>query len=226
MTDVVPYPGLKHKVEYHLDLVRYLGYRGKDIEWGIYLTDSENRQVDALMSKYGFTQPFIAVHPGSRLGLKRWPAKKYGALTDILAEQYRLPVVFFGAPGEKELIEEIARGMRSKPISLAGVVNLREMAGILRRAAIFVCNDSGPMHIAAAVKTPTVAIFGPSKSFETGPYGDNHRVVEKDFPCRLSCDENTCGHERYNACMEDISVDDVFQAAAGIAARRMHHARA
>ena len=213
LTHVVPYPGLKHKVEYHLDLVRYLGYRGTDLEWGIYLTDAEKKRVDAVMSRYGFRQPFIAMHPGSRLSLKRWSIARYGALADALADRLKLPIVLFGAPGEKVVIEEMIRGMRYNPISLAGIVNLREMAGILGRAALFICNDSAPMHIAAAMKTPTVAIFGPSKSVETRPYGDGHCVVEKEFPCRHACDENSCRHERYNACMEDISVDDVFSAA-------------
>jgi len=68
------------------------------------------------------------------------------------------------------------------------------------------------MHIAAAMKTPTVAIFGPSKSLETGPYGNTCRVVEKDFPCRFTCDERACGHKEYQACMKKITPHDIFNA--------------
>ena len=213
LTHVVPYPGLKHKVEYHLDLVRDLGYRGNGLEWGIYLSDTEQQRISAIIAEHGIGQPFIAVHPGSRLPLKRWPVQRYGALCDGLMEKYGMPVVVFGAGSEKALVAEMASCMKRKPITLAGALSLREMAGVLARAALFICNDSAPMHLAAAMKTPTVAIFGPSKSVETRPYGEGHRVVEKEFPCRYACDENSCRYERYNACMEDITVDDVFHAA-------------
>lgn len=214
LTHTVPYPGLRHKVEYHLDLVRNLGHRGNELEWGVYLTDEEQQRVHAIMEERGLRRPFIAVHPGSRLPLKRWPAKRYGMLCDRLMEKYGMPAVVFGAASEKTTVDAMTASMKKHPVSLAGEVNLREMAGILSRASLFLCNDSAPMHLAAAMKTPTLAIFGPSKSIETGPYGDGHRVVEKDFPCRRRCDENSCDHERYNACMEDIAVHDVFDAAA------------
>ncbi len=213
LTNVVPYPGLKHKVEYHLDLVRYLGYRGNGLEWGIYLDGKEQQRVSAIMAEQGIGKPFIAVHPGSRLLLKRWPVQRYSALCDGLMEKYGMPVVVFGAGSEKALVAEMASCMKRKPVSLAGALSLREMAGVLARADLFICNDSAPMHLAAAIKTPTVAIFGPSKSVETRPYGEGHCVVEKEFPCRSACDENSCRYERYNACMEDLSVDDVFHAA-------------
>jgi len=213
LSHVVPYPGLRHKVEYHLDLVRYLGYRGNGLEWGVYLSDAEQQRVSAIIAEQGIGPSFIAVHPGSRLLLKRWPVQRYGALCDGLMEKYGMPVVVFGAGSEKALVAEMASCMKRKPITLAGALSLREMAGMLARADLFICNDSAPMHLAAAMKTPTVAIFGPSKSVETRPYGEGHRVVEKEFPCRSACDENSCHYERYNACMEDLSVDDVFHAA-------------
>ncbi len=191
-------------MEYHLDLVRYLGYRGNGLEWGIYLDGKEQQRVSAIMAEQGIGKPFIAVHPGSRLLLKRWPVQRYGALCDGLMEKYGMPVVVFGAGSEKALIAEMASCMKRKPVSLAGALSLREMAGVLARADLFICNDSAPMHLAAAIKTPTVAIFGPSKSVETRPYGEGHCVVEKEFPCRSACDENSCRYERYNACMEDL----------------------
>lgn len=213
LTHCVPYPGLRHKVEYHLDLVRYLGYRGRDLEWGIYLSPEERQRVREIMERKGIGQPFIAVHPGGRLPLKRWPAKRHAAVSGKLAEKYGMSVVVFGAENERPMVEEMIPAMKRRPISLAGEVSLREMAGILSHASVFLCNDSGPMHIAAAMKTPIVAVFGPSKSVETGPFGVEHRVVEKEFPCRRGCDENSCKYGRYNACMDDISADDVFRAA-------------
>jgi lipopolysaccharide heptosyltransferase III len=223
LTHVVPYPGLKHKVEYHLDLVRFLGYRGTALEWGVYLSSEERKRVSEIMAENGIGRSFIAVHPGSRLPLKRWPVKRYGALCDELTEKYGMPAIVFGAGSEKALVAEMASGMKRRPVTLAGSLSLREMAGMLGRAALFICNDSAPMHLAAAMKTPTVAIFGPSKSAETRPYGEGHRVVEKEFACRHACDENTCRYERYNACMEDISVDEVLHAAEELLRSREIH---
>jgi len=213
LTHCVPYPGLRHKVEYHLDLVRYLGYRGRDLEWGIYLSPEERQRVREIMERKGTGQPFIAVHPGGRLPLKRWPARHYAAVCGKLTEKYGMPVVVFGSENERPIVEEMISAMKQRPVDLAGEVSLREMAGILSHASVFLCNDSGPMHIAAAMKTPIVAVFGPSKSVETGPFGGEHRVVEKAFPCRPTCDESSCRFERYNACMEDVSPEDVFRAA-------------
>ena len=98
-------------------------------------------------------------------------------------------------------------------MNLAGSLGLRELAGVLGRAAVLVCNDSSPMHIAAAMKTPTVAIFGPSKSVETAPYATVSRVVEKDYPCRVSCNESICRNAaKPHGCMRDIAVADVLRA--------------
>ena len=93
-----------------------------------------------------------------------------------------------------------------------GKTDLRGLAGVLSRASLLVANDSSPMHIAAAVKTAVVALFGPSKSVETAPWGEGHVVVEKDFPCRARCDEDVCKFVHHNQCMKDIKVEDVFSA--------------
>ncbi len=102
--------------------------------------------------------------------------------------------------------------MDNTTVNLAGKTDLRLLASLIERFNLFICNDSAPLHIASAMKTPTVAIFGPSKSIETGPYGNTHIVVEKDFPCRYSCDENVCKHKIYNECMTAITTDDVCNA--------------
>ena len=102
--------------------------------------------------------------------------------------------------------------MTHDSVSLAGRICLREVAAVIEMAAVFICNDSAPMHIAAAMGTATVTIFGPSKSLETGPYGVLCRVVEKEMSCRNSCDESHCLSTHHHACMVDISQQDVMRA--------------
>lgn len=212
LTHVVPFTHMKHRVEYHLDLVRYLGCSTDGIEWGIYLSKDERKRVREIMEVSGIKKPFISIHPGARLPLKRWSTKGYAEVCEMVIKHYEMPLVLLGSEAEVNLANDIAKDIRFKPIILAGSLSLRELSGILSESALLICNDSAPMHIAAAMETPTVAIFGPSKSLETGPYGNTCRVVEKDFPCRFTCDERVCGHKEYQACMKEITPDDVFNA--------------
>lgn len=212
LTHIVPYKGLKHKIEYHLDIVKHLGCETENFDWGVHLTENEKDKVKDIIRKNGIKYPFISVHPGGRLPLKRWAPERYAALCDNLIKEYDISLVLLSAWAEMGIVDAIIKNMKYKPLTLVGKLNLRELSGILAESSLFICNDSAPLHIASAMKTPTVAIFGPSKSRETGPYGNIHRVVEKDFPCRYSCDENGCKHRVYNECMAAITTDDVFNA--------------
>jgi ADP-heptose:LPS heptosyltransferase len=220
LSDPVPYPGLRHKVEYHLDIARHLGCTVGPLEWGLRPRPGESEALDALLRGAGVAGAFIAVHPGSRLPLKMWPPERYAALADRLAGRCGLPVVLLGAPGERALADRVAAGMSRGAVNLAGRLDLRGLAGLLARAAVLVCNDSSPMHIAAAVGTPTVAVFGPSKSAETAPFSPVGSVVEKHYPCRERCDESACRNTaRPHGCIDDVTVEDVLAAAEAILAR-------
>lgn len=218
LTHVVPHPHVNHRVDYHLDMVAYLGgqVNRTRLDWGIHLTPEENARVEKILEREGIHQPFWCAHPGSRLPLKQWSVDRYAQAFDQISEMIRCPVVLLGAKDELSVVKEIADGLTYPHHILAGSVVLREMVGILRNASIFVCNDSAPMHIAAAMQIPTVAIFGPSKSMQTGPRSPMAAVVEKPFPCRETCDEHTCRHEIHHACMKSIAVKDVVDAVWGL----------
>lgn len=213
LTHVAPYTGATHRVVYHLNMARYLGCdTAQEPEWGVYLDRNEQRRVRERLAEAGVQAPFVAVHPGSRLPLKRWPVASCRRLYDRIIRDLGVSLVVLGAPGEVELVRDIVQGMETRPVSLAGRLSVRELAGVLDEASLFVCNDSAPMHIAAAMRTPTVSVFGPSKSDETGPYATASRVVEQTMPCRATCDENTCRHHQFHACMTSVSVDAVWDA--------------
>jgi lipopolysaccharide heptosyltransferase II len=212
LSHVVPYPGLTHKVIFHLRLAAYLGCRIDHAQPGLYVSDTARQQADKILAGHGITGDFIAAHPGSRLPLKRWPLDRCGRLYDTLTKKYNLPVVLVGSETEQDLVETVQKSMVNKSVSLAGCCGLPELAAVLCRAAVFICNDSAPMHIAAAMGTATVALFGPSSSVETGPFGKHNRVVEKDMGCRNSCDESSCKNNQYQACMQHINEDEVLAA--------------
>lgn len=215
LTDVVPFKEIRHKVDYHLDIVRFLGAAVDSIDWGIKPSDEEMRKVDSLLLEEGIgdSDTLIGIHPGARKDLKRWSMDGFKEVGDRLASEYGCKIVFTGSSQENELIEDIIKGMANKAVNLAGKTSLRTLPGLMKRFTLFVCNDSAPLHIASAMNTPTVAVFGPSKSKETGPYGNIHRVVERDFPCRSDCDEDICRHIPFKECMEKITVEDVLSAA-------------
>jgi len=137
-------------------------------------------------------------------------------LYDYVARELGLPVVIVGSPAERDLADAIIKEMRTKPHNLAGQAGLRELAGVLSESKLFICNNSGPMHIAASLNVPAVVLHGPSKTYWDAPYGNPQRIVEKEFPCRRTCDENTCRNQRYHACMKDIEVADVRDAVAAL----------
>jgi len=211
LTHVVPYPGLKHKVQYHLDIARYLGCdAGDDAEWGLYITEDELTRARELLASAGAHGDFIAVHPGSRLALKRWAG--FGPLCDRIARETGMQTVLLGAESERPIVDEVIRGMSAIPPTLCGRMDIRTLAAVIKLSRAMVCHDSAPMHMAAAEGVPTVAIFGPSKSSETAPYGAIHHVVEKPFACRETCDESTCANPAHHACMRAIGEDDIMSA--------------
>lgn len=219
LSHVVPYKGTVHRVEYHLDIARYLGCEiDKNIEWGIYLNEVEKKRVKKILEDEGVAldKTIVAMQPGSRKELKCWPEENYAKVGDYVICERGATLLLTGAPEEVPLVKRVKGLMKNRPVVLAGKTTLRELAGVFSYCSLFIGNDSSPMHIAAAMKTPTVAIFGPSKSIETGPYGKGHTVVEKDFPCRYSCDEDVCNFKSHNQCMRDISLNDVFMAIAKI----------
>jgi lipopolysaccharide heptosyltransferase II len=211
LSHIVPSAGRNHRVEYHLEIARFLGCEVCDaIEWDMYLSPDEQKKCSDVLAAHKLADSFFAAHPGSRVPLKAWPEDRCARLYDLLITEYCRPLVIFGAEGDRGMIDRITAGMKQRPIVMTGNLDLREFAAMVSRAGIFICNDSAPMHIAVAMKVPTVAVFGPSKSGETGPYGRNVRVVEKDFSCRFCCDETTCSHEAYHGCMLSIEPQDVF----------------
>jgi ADP-heptose:LPS heptosyltransferase len=214
LSDVVSHPRINHRVDYHLDLVKYLGcdVDPDNLEWDIYETAEETDRIRCILEEAGIPASFWCAHPGARLPLKRWMDERYAAAFDRISERIGLPLVLLGTHQEAREIKEICTLLNHRPYCLMGKLGLRELAGIIKRACLLVCNDSAPMHIAASVKTPTVAIFGPSKSSQTGPFSPVARVVETPCIYRERCDEHSCSNRVHHHCMQAISVNEVVQA--------------
>ena len=173
------------------------------------LTPMDRTRAQAWLQTHGVRAPFIAMAPGSAWGTKRWPG--YAEL----ARQLGCTVVVLGGPGERDLAAAIVATCSDRCVSAAGDTTLRESAAILERAQLLVTNDSAPLHVAGAVETPVVAVFGPTvPAFGFGPQGSEDVIVERrGLACRPCSPHGpeTCplGHHR---CMNDIDVATVLRA--------------
>ena len=151
----------------------------------------------------------VAISPSARRYTKLWGDDRFTQLARQLPPER---VVLTGSSSEAQRVAKIAADMRPHvPRNLAGKTDLLELAQLYRQCAVVVTNDSGPLHLAAALGTPVIAIFGPTDPFLTGPYGGNHVVLRTDLPC-APCFRKKCNHTPAMECMTKISVDQVLAA--------------
>lgn len=198
-----------HAVDRYLDLPRHLGADIGRPEFFIRIEEDNRSRVETLLRENGIAvgSPFISVNPVAFWDTKLWEDGKFARLCDRITGELNLKVVFTGGT-DREAVERIRSLMRSPSVNLAGRTTLRDLAYLYAVSALVVTTDSGPMHISAAVGTPTVALFGPTDPARTGPYGEGHTVVRGNLPCS-PCLLKRCETKR---CMKEISVENVFGA--------------
>ncbi|NOT08764.1 MAG: lipopolysaccharide heptosyltransferase II [Gemmatimonadales bacterium] len=202
----IPRPGTGHEAERILALAE--PPPGARAKVSLDLTAEDRQKAGAWLTTHNVGTPFVAMAPGSIWGTKRWPG--YGELARVLD----LPVVAVGGPEDRDLSAAIVAAAPGRAHSAAGELSLRESAALLERAAVLVTNDSAPLHLATAVGTPVVAIFGPTvPAFGFGPRGPKDRIVELvGLSCRpcSSHGPRVCplGHHR---CMRELSVATVVR---------------
>jgi heptosyltransferase-3 len=214
----LPRTTFRHTVEQNLDALRRLGIHPTEDEKKLVLVPGAAAQakVDAIMEKHGLApKRFIHMHPTSRWFFKTWPAEKFAELILRLGRQGD-QVVLTAAPSadEREMVAAIKTHLKAPVVDLTGSLSLKELAALTARARAFVGVDSAPMHIAAAMQTPTVAMFGPSGEKHWGPWGVKFRVVASTRPehsCR-PCGNDGCGGSKVSDCLITLPVADVHDA--------------
>jgi lipopolysaccharide heptosyltransferase II len=153
----------------------------------------------------------VVLCPGGNWDMKRWPKENFAALADMLIEKMGVKVILSGAKKDIGLIDRITGMMKNNCAVSCGKTTLKELGALLERAHLVVANDTGPMHLAVAMKAKTIALFGPTSPELTGPYGKgNYVVICKAGSCEVPCYDVTCTDNR---CMALITVDDVFKEA-------------
>lgn len=207
LNERVPEDMNKHAVDRYLDLVYHLGAQPTPMrEFLIPHEQEAERRVDALLKARGISrgEPFVVLNPLALWETKLWNNDGFVHICDDLFTKLRLKSVLVGI--EHKSLRYIAARTKSPVIDLIGQTTLKELVCLLKKAKLMVTTDSGPMHIAAAVDTPIVALFGPTDPRRTGPYGDGHLVIQKNLPCS-PCFLKRC---KTRECMLDITAEEVF----------------
>lgn len=203
----------RHQVYYYLDLLSGLGLKpySRKIKLSLPPGETEAARERLLSLGLDLMKPLVILSPGASYGpAKRWPVSRFAELASTFQKRKNAEILIIGSPAESEIAESIRSSMEKKPAILTGLTTLPQLLGLIGRAALFISNDSGPMHMANALRVPVVGIFGPTDPEVTGPFEQPSRVVKKDVPC-WPCAYRKCPYD--HRCMMNIAAEDVLRAA-------------
>jgi heptosyltransferase-1 len=188
-----------HAVDRYLKMAQFVGCDISDIVFRL----PSGIRTSSLISASCSPRKYSVIVPGARWKTKRWPAEKFGKLSSRLP----LKTVVVGGRNDKDIADEIVSLSNGRATSLAGKTDLIELIQVMKHASFVVSNDSGPMHIAAALGVPVFAVFGPTDPGKTGPYGKGHTVIRENVPC-APCFRRTCEDLK---CMNSLSAERVYR---------------
>jgi len=200
----------RHALERYMDLIGQLGVRVDRPGLRFPVPEESREKVKTLLQQNGLTHPIVVIHPMAKWPSKQWPAENFARFIDRLGGR-EISVVLSGSSQDREQLEGIRKRVshRSRVLNWAGKTTLRELAALFSLADLVLTTDTGPMHLAAAVKAPLIALFGPTAPWRTGPYDDSGAVFRKPLPC-APCFKKICDTME---CMTSITVDEVWEAA-------------
>jgi len=211
--DVPAHP--MHALERYLLVAKSLGATRTEPVCSIAISREDEQAVDDLLKTVGLSNSvlFVALNPTARWWTKRWPIERFAQLADLI-QAAGFAVVLIGGEDDIPEIQRLQTLTRTFPVSVAGQTTIKQLAALLKRARLLVTNDSGPMHLAAAVGIPVVALFGPTDPVRTGPYRNlslpiTHVVIRKPVECS-PCLSRSCRVSDHR-CMDGIEVAEVFE---------------
>jgi len=197
-----------HAVDWYLEVLRELNVPvHEDFAW----MPARPKIASSIRKKWPLQRAkWILLHPGARWPTKRWPVECYQRLVQLLtAATPNLDLAVLGTRDEAFLGSAIAQTNPQRCLDLTGQTSLTEMIEWIRQSEMLICSDTGPMHVAAALDKPVVAIFGPTEGRRTGPYRQIDRVIRVDLPC-APCFRSRCGNPNRLQCLREITPEDVF----------------
>ncbi len=213
LTDWIPEPEpekfIRHEVRRQLDLVTSVGCRTEDESLSFRVPQGAVDRARSLLDGIGVNGNWVVVHPGASAPSRRYPKEGFAAVAGHLARELGYQVVFTGTDEEGPLVEEIQSDMGAASHSLAGRLSLAELGGVLSLAPVLISNNTGPVHIAAAVGTPVVDLYALTNP-QHAPWGTRSRVLSHDVPCK-NCYRSVCPEGHHN-CLRLVRPEQVIQA--------------
>ena len=187
-----------HAVDRYLKLLEPLGCKIDKAEFPM----APYPEACAIMNE--LPEDYVVIAPSACKEANRWPAERFGQL----ASKLDLPSVVVSNMADANIADELVAVSEGKAISVAGRTTIMELVAVIKKAKYFISNDTGPMHIAAAMDVPVFAIFGPANPVRTGPYGDIHTIVKADIPCSPCYKKKRCARSE---CLKALTVDLVYK---------------
>jgi heptosyltransferase-2 len=202
----------RHHLYYYLDLISQLGFGAAKPELKITAAQENIESARRLLLSQGLDpgRPLLILSPGAAYGpAKRWPAERFAQLAARFQQEKSAEILIIGSAAESNIARSIGSAMERKPCILTGQTTLTQLLGLISQAALFISNDTGPMHLANALRVPVVGIFGPTDPAVTGPFEQPSRIVKHDVPC-WPCAYRKCPYD--HRCLMTIAVEEVFLA--------------
>ncbi len=208
----------RHEVAYNLNMLEALGAKRTSEMPAIHLNEADHRDVADWLDRTGIQcqAPLIVLHPGSGGSARDWPIGHFAELADRLVSEQLGTVIITGGPQEEGVVSAVRGKMANTAHTMVGAMSIKQMGALLSRSSLCVANSTGPMHLSAAVGTPTIGLFCPVKvcsPVRWGPYGEGHKTLQPDVPACDTCIGEAC---EYHDCMNLISVESVLEAAKDI----------
>ncbi|MBP7216042.1 MAG: lipopolysaccharide heptosyltransferase II [Candidatus Omnitrophica bacterium] len=217
-------PDSLHRIDYYLTVIEKAGVRPEDRFLDFYYSQEDEYAAAAFLKKHLPERAdfLVGINPGGNWLPKRWPPKYWARLADLLIGTLKAEVVITGSPDDFVLGQTIQSLMRQKAINACGALSLKQSAALFKKLDVFVSADSGPLHIANAVKTKKIiALFGPTSVEITAPFPlQNVVIMKKPHTCRLPCYEVGCPDNR---CMQAITPEEVFEKIAAFRGKESIH---
>ncbi|AIF53738.1 lipopolysaccharide heptosyltransferase II [Pelosinus sp. UFO1] len=197
-----------HIVDQYLDVARYLGCKIDDVVFPMNIIELEAKKAEAIANHAGLKleNAYVVLAPGTNWPSKCWPTTHFAKLADELYDANIIPVII-GGPNDQRLAAEIISRTKIPPIDLTGKTSLKQLAYIIKKSKAFIGGDTGPMHLAVAVRTSVVTMFGPTDPKRNGPYGENHKVLLASHSCQ-GCWQRKCPQN--SDCLSEITVCQVI----------------
>lgn len=200
-------------VDHYLEVLKPYGIHTEELSPEISVSSARAADGERLLASYGLTgrDRIVAVQPFSLWGYKEWQLEKMVALIQRVHGEHGLQVIIIGGPDERERAEQIAALAGDGVFNLAGQTSIALLPAVLKQCCLFLGVDSAGLHIAAAVGTPTIGLYGPSAFATWAPRGENHAVVHKKISC-VPCRRKGCDDNLKSRCMDELGVDEVYSA--------------